>query len=159
MSRTLVWILIVACAGLRPMPLSDAADDPPPKGALQARPAQQLLEAWAHKSLWVKDGADLTAPECFDFNSFNDCAIWTVDAARRLSRKGGRFCEVREFTVDREPGHVTGNYGLIIGGIGSTYTVSFPQVVTRETRTFKQADPSGWSFEIFDGPCAMRAAR
>ncbi len=142
--------------------LVGAADDSAPKGGLRARPARALLEAWAHKSLWVKNPAGLSGTECFDFHDFNDCSIWNVDVdvGMRLSRKGGRFCEVLEFTVDHEPGHVPGDYGLIIGGIGSTYTVSFPQVVTAATRSFAQRDElSGWNFEIFDGPCATRAAQ
>jgi hypothetical protein len=137
-----------------------AADEPAPKGALRARPALALLEAWTHKSLWIKNPTGLVDTECFDFHNFNDCSIWSVDAGMRLSRKGGRFCQVLEFTVDHEPGHVPGDYGLIIGGIGSTYTLSFPRVVTATTRSFAQRDElSGWNFEIFDGPCATRAAR
>jgi hypothetical protein len=140
--------------------VAGAADESAPKGALRARPARALLEAWANKSLWVENPAGLSGTECFDFHDFNDCSIWSVDVGLRLSRKGGRFCEVLEFTVDHEPGHVAGDYGLIIGGIGSTYTVSFPQVVTATTRFFAQRDQSsGWNFEIFDGPCATRAAR
>ena len=159
MPRAFVWIAIVALAGAQPMSTADAADDPP-KGALNARPARELLEAWTNKSLWVTDLAGLTAPECFDFHHFEDCAIWSVDTAGRLSRKGGRLCEVREFTVDREPGHVPGNYGLIIGGIGSTYTVSFAQVVQKDARAFQQAgSPGGWSFELVEGPCSTRAAK
>jgi hypothetical protein len=134
--------------------------DPAPKGALRARPARALLEAWAHKSLWITNPAGLSGTECFDFHDFKDCSIWNVDGRLRLSRKGGRFCDVLEFTVDHEPGHVPGDYGLIIGGIGSTYTVSFPSVVTAATRSFAQRDEvSGWIFEIFDGPCTARAAR
>ena len=60
--------------------------------------------------------------------------------------------------VRTKPGHVPGDYGLIIGGIGDTYTVSFPKAVTETTRTFAMRDTSaGWSFEVFDGPCSARA--
>jgi hypothetical protein len=150
-ARTLAWVFVAAVAGQ--LPLSTV-----PRGALNARPATELLDAWAHRSLWVKDLAGVTAPECFDFNRFDDCVIWSADDRGRLSRKGGRFCEVQEFIVGAEPGHVPGNYGLIIGGAGSSYTVSFAQRVTRDVRTFRQADrPAGWSFEVFDGPCATRA--
>jgi hypothetical protein len=150
MPRSLLWILVAVAAG---------AQAPAPKGALNARPAKPLMDAWAHRSLWVKSMVGMTAPECFDFNAFDDCAIWSADDRGRLSRKGGRFCEVREFIVDHEPGHVPGNYGLIIGGAGSSYTVSFAEPVTKDARTFQQASPSGWSFEVFDGPCSTRAAR
>jgi len=156
MRRVLASIAFVLVSGAPPASRVVAADDPP-KGALNARPAQHLIDAWAHRSLWVKDRAAVASAECFDFNAFDDCAIWTADVRGRLSRKGGRFCEVREFIVDREPGHVAGNYGLIIGGVGSTYTVSFAQPVTKDTRTFGQDQPGGWSFEVFDGPCATRA--
>jgi len=53
---------------------------------------------------------------------------------------------------------VPGDYGLIIGGTGDTYTVSFPKAVTETTRTFAMRDTSaGWNFEVFDGPCSARA--
>jgi hypothetical protein len=51
-----------------------AADEPPPKGALRARPARALLEAWAHKSLWIKNPSGFSDTECFDFHNFKDCS-------------------------------------------------------------------------------------
>jgi hypothetical protein len=151
-------ILVVAAATFAAV-VAGAVDDPAPKGFMQARPARHLLEAWAHKSLWITNRSGLAGTECFDFHDFSDCSIWSVDKRMHLSRKGGRLCEVSEFTVDHEPG-VLGDYGLIIGGLGSTYTVSFPRVVTAATRSFAQRDElSGWRFEIFDGPCATRAAK
>ncbi len=137
-----------------------ADDGPVPKGFSKARPAKQLLKAWANRSLWVKNPPVLGGCECFDFKNFNDCEIWSFDDNMRMTRKGGKFCDVREFIADKEPGHVPGDYGLIIGGIGDTYTVSFPQAVTDTTRTFAMRDTAaGWSFEVFDGPCAARAKK
>jgi len=137
------------------------AQDAVPKGMANARPAAHLLKAWENKSLWVTNppiiGGDY---ECFDFKHFDDCEIWTLDRRLRMKRSGGGMCEVREFIVDKEPGHVPGDYGLIIGGIGSTYNVSFAKPVTATTRTFAMRDTlSGWSFEVFAGPCAARAKK
>jgi hypothetical protein len=134
------------------------SSDPVPQGASKARPAKHLMKAWANRSLWVKNPPVLGGCECFDFKNFDDCQIWSFDENMRMTRKGGRFCEVREFIADKEPGHVPGDYGLILGGIGDTYTVSFPKAVTETTRTFAMRDTSsGWSFEVFDGPCSARA--
>jgi hypothetical protein len=140
---------------------TSAADDGSvPKGASKARPAKQLLKAWANRSLWVKNPPILGGCECFDFKNFNDCDIWSFDDNMHMTRKGGKFCDVREFIADKEPGHVPGDYGLIIGGIGETYTVSFPQAVTETTQTFAMRDTAaGWSFEVFDGPCSARAKK
>ena len=137
---------------------SGGSNDPVPKGASKARPAKQLMKAWANRSLWVKNPPVLGGCECFDFKNFDDCQIWSFDENMRMTRKGGRLCDVREFIADKEPGHVPGDYGLIIGGIGDTYIVSFPKAVTETTRTFAMRDTSaGWSFEVFDGPCSGRA--
>ena len=140
---------------------TSAADDGPvPTGASKARPAKQLLKAWANRSLWVKNPPVLGGCECFDFKNFNDCEIWSFDDNMHMTRKGGKFCDVREFITDKEPGHVPGDYGLIIGGIGDTYAVSFPEVVTETTRTFAMRDTAaGWSFEVLDGPCSARAKK
>jgi hypothetical protein len=136
-----------------------AADDSVPKGMFNARPAIQLMKAWENRSLWVTNPPILGGCECFDFKKFTDCEIWSFDKDMRMTRAGGRLCEVSEFIVDKEPGHVPGDYGLIIGGIGNTYNVSFPEVVTPTMETFKMRDSSAWSFEVFDGPCSARAKK
>jgi hypothetical protein len=138
---------------------SPADDGPVPKGSFQARPAKNLMKAWANRSLWVKNPPILGGCDCFDFKHFDDCQIWSLDADMRMKSAGGRLCEIREFIADKEPGTVPGDYGLIIGGIGDTYTVTFPQPVTETTRTFAMRDTSGWSFEVFDGPCSARAKK
>ena len=95
-----------------------AAQDAIPKGMLNARPATHLLKAWENRSLCVKDPPIIGGGgDCFDFKHFVDCEIWHFDAHRHMKRAGGGRCEVREFIVDKEPGHVPGDYGLIIGGI------------------------------------------
>ena len=140
---------------------TSAAQDTVPKGMFNARPATHLLKAWENRSLCVKDPPIMGGGgDCFDFKHFDDCEIWHFDAQRHMKRAGGGRCEVREFIVEKEPGHVPGDYGLIIGGIGTTYNVSFAQPVTTTTRTFATRDPSaGWTFEVFDGPCSTRAAK
>lgn len=139
---------------------SAAQDGPVAKGALKAQPAKNLMKAWANRSLWIKNPSILGGCDCFDFKNFNDCEIWSFDDSLHMTCKGGKFCQVREFIADKEPGHVPGDYGLIIGGIGDSYTVSFPEPVTESTQTFSMRDAtSGWSFEVFDGPCSARAKK
>ena len=138
---------------------TSAADDGPvPKGNANARPAKNLMKAWTNRSLWVKNSS-IRGCDCFDFKNFNDCKIWSFDKDMHMKSAGGRLCEVSEFIVDKEPGMVSGDYGLIIGGVGDTYMVSFPQQVTETTRTFAMRGTSGWSFEVFDEPCSARAKK
>ena len=55
---------------------------------------------------------------------------------------------------NREPGDARGDYGLIIGGIGDTYRVSYTETVSDTPETFERRNPSNrWSFKLFDQPC------
>jgi hypothetical protein len=128
-----------------------------PRGFFNARPAEHLVDAWRHKSLWIPEPAFIGGARCFDFRDFEDCVIYEFDKNLEVKEKGGRLCEVKEYIAEDSPGMRAGDYGLVIGGIGVSYNEGFPERVSAADTEF-QSRGGLVSFELFEGPCLSRAA-
>jgi len=126
-----------------------------PDGFMNATVSETLRQAWTGKSLWIPNPPFLGGGTCFEFHAWTDCEIFSFDGDMTMRDKDGRLCEVKEYRVVDSPGMQSGDFGLIVTGIGTSVNYGFPRVIVPGDTVFTPRNGNE-PWEISDASCAVR---